>query len=102
MFQWQVARFHLLDNFFEPVHRSLKVRLCLALLRFTAHGENGIKHSLAGRKGRLTSQDFKELARLPVSVLALLFLIEVKPVQEAMGKRRHDQRRHADKSESRK
>jgi hypothetical protein len=43
----------LLDNFFEPIHRTLKVELCLAL-RFTAHGENGgIKHSLAMRKGRV-------------------------------------------------
>src|SRR6266513_3128597 len=39
IFQWQFARFHLLDNRFEPIHRALKVELCLALLQCTAHGQ---------------------------------------------------------------
>src|SRR4030095_13294818 len=30
IFQGQLARFHLLDDSFEALHRSLKVRLCLA------------------------------------------------------------------------
>src|ERR1043166_4821705 len=52
--EWQFTRLHLLDNFLEPVHRALKVELCLAWLRFTTHGENGgIKHTFAWRKGRL-------------------------------------------------
>src|SRR5215471_2074348 len=51
IFEWQFTRLHLLDNFLEPVHRALKVQLCLARLWFTTHGENGgIKHSLARRK----------------------------------------------------
>jgi hypothetical protein len=42
----------LLDNFFEPIHRAFKVKLCLARLRFAAHGENGrIKHRLGRKKG---------------------------------------------------
>ena len=51
IFEREFAGFHLLDNFFEPVHRAFKVKLCLARLRFAAHGENGgIKHSLAQEK----------------------------------------------------
>src|SRR3982751_87473 len=51
IFEWQFTRFHLFDNFFEPVHRALKVQLRVARLRFTTHGENGrIKHRLARRK----------------------------------------------------
>src|SRR6266568_8426190 len=41
IFQRQFAGFHLLDNFFEPIHRALKVKLCFALLRFAAHGQTG-------------------------------------------------------------
>src|SRR5438876_612419 len=53
IFEWQFTRLHLLDNFLEPIHRALKVRFCLARLRFTTHGENGgIKHTFARRKGR--------------------------------------------------
>src|SRR5437867_3459996 len=37
IFKRQFARFHLLDNFFEAIHSPLKIRLCLALLRFAAH-----------------------------------------------------------------
>src|SRR6266566_6744429 len=52
IFEWQFTRLHLLDNFFEPIHRALKVRFSLARLRFTTHGENGrIKHIFARRKG---------------------------------------------------
>src|SRR5581483_118395 len=52
VFERQFARLHLLDNFFEPIHRALKIELGLARLGFAAHGENGrIKHSLARRKG---------------------------------------------------
>src|SRR6266496_865932 len=55
IFEREFAGLHLLDDFFEPIHRALKVKLCLARLRFAAHGENGgIKHSLARRKARLT------------------------------------------------
>src|SRR5215469_1955980 len=39
IFERQFAGFHLLDNFFEPSHRTLKVKLCLTLLRFAAHGQ---------------------------------------------------------------
>src|SRR5205823_12178582 len=54
IFEWQFTRFHLLDNFLEPIHRALKVQLRLARFRFTTHGENGgIKHSFARKKGRL-------------------------------------------------
>src|SRR5712675_144534 len=54
IFEWQFTRFHLLDNFLEPIHRALKVRFRLARLRFTTHGENrGIKHGFARKKGRL-------------------------------------------------
>src|SRR5262245_56179953 len=54
IFQWQLTRLHLLDNFLEPIHRVFKVQLRLARLRFTTHGENGgIKHSFVGKKGRL-------------------------------------------------
>src|SRR6478672_6783055 len=53
IFEWQLTRFHLLDNFLEPIHRALKVQLRLPRLRFTTHGENGgIKHSFARKKGR--------------------------------------------------
>src|SRR6266545_6032161 len=41
IFEWQFTRFHLLDNFLEPIHRALKVQFRLARLRFTTHGENG-------------------------------------------------------------
>src|SRR6266508_4665739 len=54
IFERQFAGLHLFDNFFEPIHRAFEVKLCLTRLRFAAHGENGgIKHSLAGKKGRL-------------------------------------------------
>src|SRR5437762_2443900 len=56
IFQRQFARFHLLDNFFEPIHRALKVKLCFALLRFAAHGKPGIKHSTATEQ-RATSAE---------------------------------------------
>src|SRR5919197_5554515 len=50
IFERKFAGFHLLDNFLEPIHRALKVKLCLAWLRFAAHGENGgIKHRLDRR-----------------------------------------------------
>src|SRR5215468_1160898 len=52
IFEWQFTRLHLLDNFFETIHRALKVQLRLARLWFTTHGENGgIKHSFVRRKG---------------------------------------------------
>src|SRR3954468_17407716 len=52
IFKWYFTRLHLLHNFFEPIHRALKVQLGLVRLVFTAHGENTeIKHSLVGRKG---------------------------------------------------
>src|SRR4029077_333025 len=52
IFEWQFTRFHLLDNFLEPIHRALKVQLGLARLWFITHGENGgIKHSFVRRKG---------------------------------------------------
>src|SRR6266850_4089695 len=57
IFEWQFTRFHLLDNFLEPIHRALKVRFRLARLRFTTHGENGgIKHTFARKKGRLMGE----------------------------------------------
>jgi hypothetical protein len=57
----------LIDNLFEPIHRTLKIKLCLARLRFATHGGNGrIKHSLAGKKARLA--DRADL--LPAKVLA--------------------------------
>src|SRR6188472_2462517 len=39
IFERQLTRFHLLDNFLEPIHRALKVQLRLTRLRFTTHGE---------------------------------------------------------------
>src|ERR1043166_8747787 len=58
IFKREFAGFHLLDNLFEPIHRALKIKRCLARLRFAAHGENGgIKHSLARKKVRLASSD---------------------------------------------
>src|SRR5258705_1172942 len=57
IFQRQFAGFHLLDNFFEAIHRAFKVRLCLALLRFAAHGENGeLSTAPLERKGRLLAE----------------------------------------------
>src|SRR5262249_7679564 len=52
IFEWYFTRLHLLDNFFEPIHRALKIQFGLARLRFTAHGEGGrIKHSFVRIKG---------------------------------------------------
>src|SRR5262249_1043465 len=52
IFDWSFARFPLLDNLFEAIHRALKSQLCLAGLRFTTHGESGgIKHRFLRRKG---------------------------------------------------
>src|SRR6188472_1488499 len=39
IFEWQLTRFHLLDNFLEPIHRAFKIQLRLPRLRFTTHGE---------------------------------------------------------------
>src|SRR5215510_2960895 len=39
IFEWQFTRLHLLDNFFEPIHRAFKVQLSLPWLRFTTHGK---------------------------------------------------------------
>src|SRR6266478_7919829 len=41
IFERQFTGLHLLDNFFEPIHRAFEVKLCLTRLRFAAHGENG-------------------------------------------------------------
>ena len=40
IFKGQFTRFHLFDNFLEPIHCALKVQFRVARLGFTAHGEN--------------------------------------------------------------
>ena len=40
IFKGQFTRFHLFDNFLEPIYCALEVQFRLARLGFAAHGEN--------------------------------------------------------------
>ena len=54
IFERQFTGLHLLDNFFEPIHRAFEVKLGLARLRFAAHEENvELSTGSPGEKGDL-------------------------------------------------
>src|SRR5438132_3923555 len=57
LFQGQFAGFHLLNDRFEPIHRTLKVELGLTLFRFAAHLANQELSTAPPLR-----RDFKELA----------------------------------------